>query len=59
MIIIPLHGPSCKLRLARPSAKLDLQGGLSVVIPQILQIVRSVDGDIEEGSGITGGGTEG
>ena len=31
-IIIPLHGPSCKLRLSRFSARLKFQDGLSVAI---------------------------
>jgi hypothetical protein len=30
LVIIPLRGPSCKLRLARFSAKLKLQDGPSV-----------------------------
>ena len=38
MIIIPLRGPSCKLRLARSSAKLSLQDGPSVVIDEHLLV---------------------
>ena len=43
LLIIPLHGPSCKLRLARLSAKLKFQarpkyGNIEMIHPNIVEL---------------------